>query len=98
MSAEFRGEIYYTGYVIIIGDYTLSQFVGVTVEDFSKYIQSYNPQSRKFTKKRHGILLPKKPYQKAFTQNSGIQKTYYNLLTPHTNPYTTLYTIPYTSP
>ena len=38
-----------TGYVIIIGDYILSQFVGVTVEDFSQHIQSYNPQFRKFT-------------------------------------------------
>ena len=36
LPAEFRGEIYYTGYVIIIG------------EDFSYHIQSYNPQFKKF--------------------------------------------------
>ena len=35
LPAEFRVEIYYTGYVIIIGVYIISQFLGVTVEDFS---------------------------------------------------------------
>ena len=30
---EFHGEIYYTGYVIILGDYTPSQLVGIIVED-----------------------------------------------------------------
>ena len=60
---EFHGEIYYTGYVIIIGDYILSQFDGVTAEDFcyvyyfSYHIQIHNPQFRKYI--RHRILLPK---------------------------------------
>ena len=45
LDAEFRGEIYYTEYVIIIGDYIVSQFVGVTVEDIC-YILFFLPYSK----------------------------------------------------
>ena len=95
MPAKFCGEIYYTGYAIIIGDYIVSQFVGVTDEDFSKHIQSYNSQFRKFA-----INMTEYCYQKTLLR--GLYPKFwntknYNLLTPHTNPYTTPYIAHYTT-
>ena len=50
---EFHGEICYTGYVIIIDDYTPSQLLLSLLRTFVTYyfsypIPSYNPQFRKF--------------------------------------------------
>ena len=100
MPTEFRGEVYYTGYVIIIGDYILSQFLGVTVQDFSYHIQSYNPQ---FAFRKFISLLPILiPILLLTLPPILLPMLLPTLLTPHntfyTNPYATPYTTPYTSP